>query len=196
MKKIVLCLLILFGFGLAVNADDFLIDNINLRPAKTVFLPKGTFIKVINLKEFSSQFIDDGDEINFITTNDIYVGETNLVPQKSVFYGYVERVYEPVQGTNAAIKIRVNKFVTPDGIPYEIDGYISANGSDTVIGGGRTPAIYYTRMPHYSKWSMTKWRVGAAQYCETNTREFGQHTIVKPGAELFVILQDNLDLVQ
>ena len=196
MKKFsifIFCMLLLSGCAFA---DDYLIDTINLRPAKTVYLPKGSFVKVTNLKEFSSQFLDEGDEILMQSTYDVYIGETNIIPQKSIFYGTVEKVREPVQGTNAAIIIRMNKFVTPDGIPYAVDAYVSANGVDTFLGGGRAPALYYTRMPHYTRWQLTKWKVGAAQYCETNTRHFGTHTIVKPGAELILILQDNLDLVE
>ena len=195
MKKLhILIFSILFLFGLPVSAEDFSIDTINLRPAKTVFLPKGTFIKVNNIKEFSSQFIDEGDEITMLNTNDIYIGETKLIPEKSVFYGKVEKIREPVQGTNASITIRMEKFVTPEGIPYSINGYISADGATPYLGGGRTPALYYVKMPHYTRWTLTKWRVGAAQYCETNTRQFGVHTVVKPGAELFIILQDNMNL--
>ena len=122
------------------------------------------------------------------------IGDTDEVASK--VWMTVEKVREPVQGTNAAISVRMSKFVTPDGIPYHIDGYVSANGSDLFLGGARTPALYYTRMPHYTRWKLTKWKVGAAQYCETNTRQFGVHTVVKPGAELILILQDNLDLVE
>lgn len=196
MKKIIILFCILLTSIAVTKADDFTVDALNLRPAKTVFLPKGTFIKVTNLKEFSSQFLDDGDEISMISTNDVYMGETNLIPQKSMFYGVVEKVREPVQGTNASITIRMDKFVTPDGVEYAINGYISADGSSTSIGGGITPPLYYARMPHYTNWKLTKWKVGAAQYCATNTREFGTHVTVKPGAELFLILQDNMDLVQ
>ena len=196
MKKFLISLFLILSFTCLNVYADFTIDDINLRPAKTLYLPKGTFIKVTNLKEFSSQFIDEGDEIKMQSTYDVYLGETNLVPQKSIFYGTVEKVREPVQGTNASITIRMTKFVTPEGIPYEINAYVSANGTDTFLGGGRAPALYYTRMPHYSRWQLTKWKVGAAQYCETNTRQFGAHTIVKPGAELILILQDNMNLLE
>lgn len=197
MKKLlslVICLSILSG--LKVYCSDFIIDNINLRPAKEISLPKGTLLKIYNIKLLSSQFLDEGDEVTMLSAADVYIGETNIIPEKTIFYGTVEKVNEPVQGTNAAITIKINKMITPEGIPYEISGYVSSNGSDTKLGGGRTPPLYYTRMPHYSTWKLTKWKVGAAQYCETNTRQFGTHTIVKPGAELFLILQDNFDLVQ
>ncbi len=41
---------------------------------------------------------------------------------------------------------------------------------------------------------MNRWKVGAAQYCETNTRNFGEHITVKPGAELILTLDENLEL--
>ena len=197
MKKLLITIVCLFSLTL-INTfgADFVIEDINLRPAKTVFLPKGTLVKVYNVKQFSSQFVDEGDEISLLNAYDVYMGETNLIPEKSVFYGTVEKVMEPVQGTNGAMVVRINKMITPEGIPYHIDGYVSANGSDTTLGGGRTAPLYYARMPHYTKWKLTRWKVGAAQYCETNTRQFGTHTVVMPGAELFIILQDNFDLVQ
>ena len=197
MKKFLLILFLSVNF-FCINTygTDFVIDEIKLRPAKTLYLPKGTLVKIYNVKELSSALLDEGDEVTMLNAFDVYMGETNLIPEKTVFYGNIEKLREPVQGTNAEITIHITKMVTPDGIPYNISGYVSANGSDTSIGGGRTPALYYTKMPHYTGWRMTKWKVGAAQYCETNTRQFGTHTIIKPGAELFLILQDNFDLVQ
>ena len=196
MKKIILLLILIFVFIPCCLGADYTIDELQFRPARTVFLPKGTFVKITNVKEFSSQFIDEGDELTFISTYDVFMGETKLIPQKTVFYATVEKVREPLQGTNAAISIRVNKMVTPDGITYAIDGYVTSGNGNLYLGGTRTPALYYTRMPHYTQWKITRWKVGAAQYCETNTREYGFHTIVKSGAELILVLQDNFDLVQ
>ncbi len=195
MKKLLLIILIVLGFC-APAFCDYISDDIDLRPSKTIYLPKGTFIKVTNIKELNSQFLDDGDDVTMMSTFDVYIGETNVIPQKSIFYGIIEKVREPVQGTNAALVIKLEKFVTPDGLTYNINGYISPNGSTLYLGGERTPPLYYTRMPHYSRWKMNRWKVGAAQYCETNTREYGRHTIVRPGAELILVLQENFDLVQ
>ena len=195
MKKLpILILLVIISSFLPVKADDYLIDNLNLRPQKTLYLPKGTFIKVTNVKEIVSQFTDAGDEVVLTSTFDVYLGETNLIPQKTVFYGTVEKVREPVQGTNATISIKVNKMITPDGVEYSVSGYISANGSQNFLGGEMTAPLYYVRMPHYSHWKMNRWKVGAAQYCPTNTRMFGNHVIIKPGAELMLVLDENLEL--
>ena len=196
MKKILSALFIMIiSAGLACGSD-FVIDEVQLRPAKSISLPKGTLIKIHNIKELSSILLDEGDSVSMIAPTDVYVGETNLIPRNTVFYGTIEKLREPVQGTNAAIIIKMNKMVTPEGLTYEINGYVSADGSNTTLGGERTPPLYYAKMPHYTNWKLTKWRVGAAQYCETNTRQFGAHTIIKPGAELFLILQDNFVLVQ
>ena len=195
MKRIFILLIItIMSSCFPSFAEDYLIDNINLRPQKSLYLPKGSFIKVTNVKEFVSQYTDAGDEIIMTSTFDVYLGETNLIPQKTVFYGTVEKVREPVQGTNAAIYIKMNKMVTPDGITYPISGYISANGTQNYLGGERTAPLYYVRMPHYTHWKMNRWKIGAAQYCETNTRNFGEHITVKPGAELILTLDENLEL--
>ena len=193
-KLLILIILIVLAGYLPANCDDYMIDKINLRPQKSLYLPKGTFIKVTNIKEILSQFTDTGDEVAMTSTFDVYLGETNLIPQKTVFYGTVEKVREPVQGTNAAITIKMNKMVTPDGITYPVSGYISANGTQNYLGGERTAPLYYVRMPHYTHWKMNRWKVGAAQYCETNTRMFGNHITIMPGAELMLILDENLEL--
>ena len=197
MRKIILILVCILTIGIKISySSDFVIDEIHLRPAKEVSIPKGTLVKVYNVKQISSQFLDEGDEITLLNATDVYMGETNVIPKKTIFYGNVEKIREPVQGTNAAIIIKMNKMITPEGIPYEINGYVSADGSKPFLGGGIAPPLYYTRMPHYTQWKLSKWKVGAAQYCETNTRQFGVHTVVKSGAELFLILQDNFVLVQ
>lgn len=193
-KLYLLILSILLLITPPVLGEDYSIDNINLRPSKIVYLPKGSFIKLTNIKEISSKFADAGDEVVMSSTFDVYIGETNIIPQKSIFYGTIEKVREPVQGTNASITIKMDKMVTPNGISYPLNGYISQNGTNLSLGGDRTAPLYYTRMPHYTKWSMNRWKIGATQYCETNTRVFGTHITVKPGAELILVLQDNLEL--
>ncbi|MBQ7450507.1 hypothetical protein IJS77_03745 [bacterium] len=194
-KKLLITLFVLLGLCNPVFCD-YLQDDIDLRPAKTVYLPKGTFIKVTNIKEMSSQFLDEGDEVAMMSTFDVYIGETNVIPQKSIFFGTVEKIREPVQGTNAAIIIKMDKFTTPNGMTYDINGYISPNGTDLFIGGERTAPLYYTKMPHYTHWKMNRWKIGASQYCETNTRMYGVHTTIRPGAELLLVLQENFDLLQ
>ena len=191
--KLLLITFIFIIMNVPAYCSDFSIDNINLRPAKTVFLPKGTFIKVTNIKEISSQFFDEGDSVAMESTFDVYMGETNIIPQRSIFHGSIEKIREPVQGTNAAIVIKMDKLITPDGVTYPMNGYISGDGTNLYIGGERTAPLYYTRMPHYTKWHMNKWKIGAAQYCETNTRQYGTHILVRPGTELVLILQENLD---
>ena len=194
MKKLLLFILIITVGNISPVFGEYITDTVSLRPQKSLYLPKGTFIKVTNIKEIASQFTDAGDEVAMVSTFDVYIGETNLIPQKTVFYGFVDKVREPVQGTNATISIKVNKMVTPDGVTYPLSGYISYNGSQNYLGGERTAPLYYVRMPHYTHWKMNRWKVGAAQYCETNTRMFGNHVLIKPGAELILILDDNLEL--
>lgn len=194
MKRLFLIILsILLLVPVIAKGEDYFTDNINLRSPKTVYLPKGTFIKVTNIKEITSQLADAGDEAVMTSTFDVYIGETKIIPQKSIFYGIVEKVQEPVQGTNASLTIKMNKMVTPEGISYPLSGYISQNGTNLSLGGDRTASLYYTRMPHYTRWSMNRWKIGATQYCETNTRVFGTHITIKPGAELILVLQDNLE---
>ena len=38
--------------------------------------------------------------------------DTNIIPEESEIYGYVEDLHDPVVGTNASMKIKVTKLVT------------------------------------------------------------------------------------
>ena len=39
--------------------------------------------------------------------------ETNIIPRESEFYGYIEKINEPVVGTNGAMKIKITKMYDP-----------------------------------------------------------------------------------
>lgn len=153
----------------------------------SVKIQKETFLKVLSPTEISSAIVDINDEVFFININDMYIGETNAIPQNSRFYGHIEDIKEPVQGTNAAIKIKIDKLVLPNKKIIPVDAYIYSENNN-FLGGDQTPPMYYNRMPHYTK----GWNSGILQYTPTNIRHPGQPTIILPGAELFIILIDDL----
>ena len=90
--------LITFSMQLKAQADN-----------SSVKLRAGTFIKVMAREEFSTLTADIDDEIIFINTSDMYVYETNAIPEDTIFFGVVEDVREPVEGRDGAIKIFINK---------------------------------------------------------------------------------------
>ena len=151
-------------------------------------LKSGVFIKVMVLEEFSTLTSDIEDTVKFINTQDMYIYETNVVPEGTIFYGEIEDLLEPVSGRDGALKINIYKMITPDKKVYKIKGHIYSE-NENYIGGKKTANMYYHKVPHYS--SKLKPMLQAAPL---NVYEMVQHTVVKPGAELFVILEEDVIL--
>lgn len=151
-------------------------------------LRAGTFFKVINLSEISTLMADIDDEVMFLNTQDMYIYETNAIPANTKVYGEVEDVLEPVQGRDGAIKIRIYKLITPDKKVYRVNGHLYS-ADDNYLGGRYTQAVYYRRTPHYVQGFR-----GMLHATPTNILEQGKHTVIMPGAELFVILEENMIL--
>ncbi|MDD3236478.1 MAG: hypothetical protein PHV37_00090 [Candidatus Gastranaerophilales bacterium] len=152
-------------------------------------ISKDAFIRVLNPVEISGTIADIGDSVYFINVDDLYINEENVIPKNSRFYGVVEDLKEPVQGTNGSVKIRIDKLEKPDKTTIAIKGYIFSSNNN-YIGGDATPPTYYKRTPHYTQ----GWRGGILQYTPTNIRSFGEPIIIKAGAELFVVLTEDLYL--
>ncbi len=153
------------------------------------FIQKGTFIRGITPTEISTSTNDIGDEVVFINTSDMYLENTNAIPRGSKLTGVVEDIREPVQGTNAAIKIKIDTITTPDKRTLKTEAYVFGD-NDNYLGGEITPPLYYHKIPHYTK----GWNEGVLQYTPSNVRGFGQHKTIKAGSEVFIILNDNLKI--
>ena len=146
----------------------------------------GTFLKVLNLTEISSLMADIEDEVVFLNLNDMYVYETNVIPANTKIYGEVEDVLEPVEGRDGAIKISIYKMITPDKKVYRAKGHIYTE-NDNYIGGRPTQAVYYRRVAHYNHGLKPMLKVAPL-----NVFEMGKHTVILPGAELFLILEEDV----
>ena len=176
-------LIIVFSFAIVnIRAEDT--DN----DENTAKVRAGTFVKVMTRDEFSTLTADIGDEVTFVNTQDMFVYETNAIPENTIFYGEIEDLREPVEGKDGAIKIHIYKMITPDKKVYRLSGYIY-NENDNYIGGRNTEPVYYHRVPHYIKGLKPM-----LQAAPLNIYEMGKHTIVKSGAELFVILEKDIIL--
>lgn len=177
---IILCLFFLM-IGIYVKAAET--DN-----QTDKIIRQGTFLKVMVPEEFSTLSADIGDELWFINTQDMYIYETNVVPQNTKIYGEVEDILEPVQGRDGAIKIQINKMITPDKHVYKFKGHIYSE-NDNYLGGGQTAAVYYRKVPHYN------FRLRPfLQAAPLKVLEMGRHTIVKPGEELFLIFDEDVQI--
>lgn len=179
MRYLLTLVLILFmNFSLAAE--------VNLRDYDEFDVPAGTHIPVISLQEFSTAYCEEGDKVNFITTSDIYLYDKNVIPEGTKLSGYIDKKNEPIIGTNAAMRVFVNKMYLPDGFEIPIKSYIYT-ANNNIIGGELTPPAKYIRMPHYQRWTMFR-AMGVLQAVPGGERKMGEHVTVSSGADLIVVL--------
>lgn len=179
MKKFIVAVLTCF-FSLAFAAE------VNLRDYDEYDIPQGTHIPVISLQEFSTAYCEEGDSLNFITTSSIYLYNKNIIPEGTRLSGFIEKKNEPVIGTNAAMKVFINKMYLTDGYEIPLKAYISTANNNT-IGGDLTPPAKYIKIPHYQRWTMFR-AMGTLQCVPGAERKMGEHVTVSSGAELIVVL--------
>ena len=186
MKKVIHIILNTFLFCLLVcPLPSFSIDI----KEKPIVIAKGTFLKAFLQNEISTSLLDIGDNIYFINALDMYVDDCNAIPSGSKLIGVVEDLREPVQGTNAAIKIKIVKIITPNKRELPVNAYLYSE-NDNYLGGERTPALYYNRMPHY----IQGLGGGVLQYAPTDIRYPGTQLYIKAGTEQNIILMDDLKI--
>ncbi len=160
--------------------------EVNLRKYDEFDIPAGTHIPVISLQEFSTAYCEEGDSVKFITSSDIYLYNKNVIPQGTKLTGFIEKKNEPIIGTNAAMRVFVNKMYLPDGYEIPVKSYIYTANNNT-IGGELTPPAKYIRMPHYQRWSMFR-AMGVLQCVPGGERKMGEHVTISAGANLLVVL--------
>ncbi|MDR1167414.1 MAG: hypothetical protein LBK53_00795 [Heliobacteriaceae bacterium] len=181
MKRILLILALLFIQ--AVHAQD--LDNMqpDIRDYDGIEVPAGTFIPVISTQEISTRYCPVGYKVKFISTNDLFMYETNIIPKDTEFYGYIEKLNEPVIGTNGAMKIKISRLVLPDGFEIPVRGYVYTN-NDNIIGGGISAPVKLIAMPHYQ----TPFKKVTLRMTPSMERKMGEHTVIRSGAEGLIIL--------
>lgn len=155
----------------------------DIRDYSSIEIPAGTFIPVMNAQEISTQYCSEGYKVKFIVTNDLYMHDTNIIPQETAIYGYIEKINDPVVGTNAAMKIRVSSLVYPDGVEVPIKGYLY-NANNNVFGGGMSaPVKYIKKAQRQVKVHYTTLQLRPAQ-----GRKMGEHTTIPAGSNEIVVL--------
>ena len=182
MKKIFLLVLFLL-LALPLQAADFDLVEIDIRDYDGIEVPTGTFIPVMNSQEISTQYCSEGYKVMFIGTHDMFMHETNIIPKDTVFTGYIEKIYEPIVGTNGGMKIKITQMTLPDGFEIPIRGYIYSSNANVVGGGISEPATYY-KHPHYQR----KFRVLTLRIAPSFERKMGTHTTMRSGSDEFIIL--------
>lgn len=174
---LILFVFILVVLGSSVSAEDF-----DMRGYNGIELARGTFVPVISLQEISTQYMDIGSRVKFIATTDLYLHETNILPQNTEFFGYIEKINEPVVGTNASMIIKISRLKLPDGYELPMKGYIYTTNNN-LIGGEMTEPASYVKRAAYRQgfYPMTGYVPGP-------TRKMGEHKVVASGADLIIIL--------
>lgn len=177
-KLLILTIILICGMAFATEPQ--------LRDYDEITIPAGYHIPVMNLQEFSTAYTEEGETLKFVTTNDIFVFNSNVIPQGCKITGYIEKKNEPIRGTNAAMKVFLNKLYLPDGFEIPIKAYIQTS-NDNKIGGELTAPETYNRIPHYQRWSMFK-AMGVLQCVPGAQRRMGEHVTISSGANLKIVL--------
>jgi len=171
-------------------AQDFVSPQLELRNYDAITLPAGTFIPVLSTQEISTETCPEGFKVKFIATNDLFMYETNIIPRNTEFFGYIEKINEPIVGTNASMKIKITKLLIPDGFEIPIKGYLYTS-NDNLIGGELTPPAQWVKMPHYqSRFQGISWnhRSATLQIRPGGVRSMGVHTKIPAGDQQIIIL--------
>lgn len=149
-------------------------------------IPSGYHIPIMSLQEFSTAYTEENEILNFVITNDIYLFDKNVIPQGTKLKGFIEKKNEPIRGTNASMKVFINKMYLSDGFEVPIKAYIST-ANNNLIGGELTQPETYDRMPHYQRWTMFR-AYGVLQCVPGAQRRMGEHVTITSGANMVMVL--------
>lgn len=201
MKKILsiaLISLIIVISALINNVKSAEVSNIQLdmRTYSGINIPAGVVIPVLNMQEISTETCPEGYKTKFVSTNDLYIEDTKVIPENSEFYGYIEKINEPIVGTNASMRIKITKIILSDGYEMPVKAYIYTS-NDNLIGGELTPPSEWNKMPHYQdKFQKTAWnyRGPTLQIRPGGPRSMGVHTKINAGERELIILVAPLNI--
>lgn len=163
--------------------------NVELREGAGVEIQAGVVVPVLNMHEISTESCPIGFKTKFISTNDLFIGDIKVIPENTAFYGYIEKINEPIVGTNAAMKIKITKFILPDGYEQNVKAYLYSS-NDNLIGGELTEPAEWVKVPHYQDtYQGIAWihRGATLQMRPGGKRAMGRHTRIPSGERLLII---------
>jgi len=175
-------LLSIITFLFFATCSCFAYDTADLRDYNELQIAQGTYIPVINTQQISTKECDIGTKVQFLSTTDLYLYDTNVIPRNTQFFGYIEKLNEPVVGTNASMVIKVTKLRLADGVEIPLRGYIYTV-NDNLIGGELTEPATYDKMPSYRQGEYT-----VLGYVPGASRKMGEHKTITAGADLLIVL--------
>jgi len=157
--------------------------------AYTPHLQKGALIKVYSKVPISTENLEEGSVVNFISPADLWVLEQKAIEKGDIFWGYVNSLKMPVLGVNAAMSIKIKKIVKKNGEQKDFKGtIIFPNGQDT-LGGNLTNPASYNKALHTRKVYGNIWG-GTLQYVPSGEYEFGSHVGITSRDSLIIRLDE------
>jgi len=187
---LIVCALFLSLFVNESFSEEVKNIQLDMRETDAIVVPAGIVIPVINMQEVSTETCPIGYKTKFVSTNDIYIDEVNVIPENSEFHGYIEKINEPVVGTNASMKIKIFRLTLPDGFSMPVKGYIYTS-NDNIIGGELTSPSEWVKVPHYQeKYQRIAWnyRGPTLQIRQGGKRSMGTHTKLPVGDRQLIVL--------
>ncbi len=183
---ILLCAVLLsFNNAYGVELEDIQLD---VRSYDGITVPDGIVVSAINMQELSTETCPEGYKVKFVSTNDLYIRDTKVIPENTEFYGYIEKINEPIIGTNASMKVKITKLVLPDGFEIPVRGYLYSS-NDNIIGGELTSPSEWVKMPHYQgRFQGISWihRSATLQVRPGGKRSMGRHVKVPTGERVLI----------
>ena len=180
---LVLALLTIAPMALSETVSEIKNVQLEMRGYDEITLPQGTFIPVITTQEISTETCPVGFKVKFIATSDLFMYETNIIPRNTEFYGYIEKINEPVVGTNASMKIRISKMAYSDGYELPLKGYLYTSNNN-LFGGGISEPVKYKPMAQ----RQIRVKKTTIQMVPSYERKMGTHTTIKAGSNEIIIL--------
>ena len=189
MKKLIIVIFFLLISILNVQATTLSDIQLDIRDYAGVQVPAGTFIPVMNIQEISTQYCPEGYKVKFISTNDLFLHETNIIPRGTEFYGYIEKINAPVVGTNAAMKIKITKMIYQDGYEVPMRGYLYTSNNN-IFGGGMSEPVKYIKMAQ----RQVSVKKTTLQLRPGKERKMGTHTVIPSGSNEIIMLTDPVEI--
>ena len=186
--SVILAIVMFLGFGGLGHCTELPDIRLEMRDYDAIELPAGSFIGVESMQEISTQYCQNGYKVAFISVNDLYMRDTNIIPLNTTFIGYVEDVHDPIIGTNASFKVKINKMILPDGYEIPMNGYIYSSNSN-MIGGDMTAPAAWRKMPHYQGNIGNK---STLQIRPGRERKKGSHAVILAGEDRIIVLTEPL----
>jgi hypothetical protein len=130
-----------------------------------------------------------GTPVEAQLSQDMYLGETLLLPRTTRLSGYLETVDPPLEGRNAILRVRFDQLHLPDGRSVSISAYVRTGRADRAWGGELTPGTVPRAVQH---------RVtGIGEYNKivyVGKRQMGEHITFDPGERWNVVLEKPVEL--